>query len=343
MLFSKSISVALTLVTIVATSIVEASPLRVVKGPVACSVDSSISADALSSNAVNAYIPVNERFSFYTDAVAGQLVEHETALVEKRASLSGGYNDWGCIPNTIRPRPIVLVHGLFATGEANWVYMGPRLAQAGYCVYAITYGAKSQVPFIAATDKMENGAAQLSAYINKVLAATKATKVDLVGHSEGSLMPRYYLKFLGGAAKVAKFTAFGSIVYGTSPDSTHKFFSTLGLYDEFKKSIDPICQACFQLLVGSDFLNNLNAGGVTVPGVKYQFIVSKFDEVVTPYTNGFIRDNNPNVHNVVLQDLCPFDRAGHILQMLDPIVFRKIDAFFTPSASQTINCLSALT
>jgi hypothetical protein len=65
--------------------------------------------------------------------------------------------------------------------------------------------------------------------------------------------------------------------------------------------------SCFQFLVGSDFLNNLNAGGDTVPGVQYQFIASKYDEVVTPYTNGFLRDNSPAVKNIVLQDLCSLD------------------------------------
>ncbi|KAF9097573.1 hypothetical protein BGX29_008489 [Mortierella sp. GBA35] len=107
--------------------------------------------------------------------------------------------------------------------------------------------------------------------------------------------------------------------------------------------IDPVCLACFQFLEGSTFLNNLNAGGDTVPGIEYQFIASKYDEVVTPYTNGFLRDNNPKVKNVVLQDLCSLDVSEHALQMLDPIVFRKIDAFLTPAASQTVNCLSALT
>jgi triacylglycerol esterase/lipase EstA (alpha/beta hydrolase family) len=51
---------------------------------------------------------------------------------------------------------------------------------------------------------MENSAAQLSDFVDKVLLATNSTKVDLVGHSQGSLMPRYYLKFLGGQNKVGK-------------------------------------------------------------------------------------------------------------------------------------------
>jgi triacylglycerol esterase/lipase EstA (alpha/beta hydrolase family) len=84
--------------------------------------------------------------------------------------------------------------------------MGPRLKDAGYCVYSLTYGTLPGIYFIAGLDKIENSAAQLSTFIDKVLASTKASQVDLVGHSQGSLMPRYYLKFLGGASKVSTFT-----------------------------------------------------------------------------------------------------------------------------------------
>ncbi|KAG0354416.1 hypothetical protein BGX24_006917 [Mortierella sp. AD032] len=221
--------------------------------------------------------------------------------------------------------------------------MGPRLQEAGYCVYSFTYGSLPNIPYLAGLDKIENSATQLSAFVDKVLAATKVPKVDIVGHSQGTLMPRYYLKFLGGAAKVSKIAGFGSIAYGTTLLNIVPFLTSLGLYDVIKKVIDPVCLSCFQFLENSAFLQNLNAGGDTVPGVQYQFIASKFDQVVTPYTNGFLRDNNPLVKNVVLQDLCPLDLSEHALQMLDPIVFRKIDAFLTPAATQKVDCLSAFT
>ncbi|KAH7060136.1 secreted lipase [Linnemannia elongata] len=329
MLFSKTISaaVAIALATI-ATSFVEASPVRIPEGLVARSVES-----AATDASAAAYVPLSER-----TWTAEEIEEHHQWI--KRSS--SGINDWNCVPAAGK-RPVVLVHGLIATKDDNWIYMGPRLQAAGYCVYSLTYGSLPGIYLIAGLDKMENGAAQLSAFVDKVLAATKASQVDLVGHSQGSLMPRYYLKFLGGAAKVNKFTAFGTIAYGTTLDGVAPFLISLGLYDPIKKILDPVCKSCFQFLQGSDFLNNLNAGGDTVPGVQYQFIASKYDEVVTPYTNGFLRDNNPAVKNIVLQDLCSLDTSSeHALQMLDPIVFHKINAFLSPSAPQTVNCLSAL-
>ena len=63
---------------------------------------------------------------------------------------------------------------------------------AGYCVFALNYG---DVFGIA---PMEDSAGQLATFVDGVLAATGAAKVDIVGHSEGGLMPRWYLRFLGG-------------------------------------------------------------------------------------------------------------------------------------------------
>lgn len=74
-------------------------------------------------------------------------------------------------------------------------------------------------------------------------------------------MPRYYLKNLGGASKVSKFAAFGTIAYGTTLLGIAPFLTGLGLYDPIKKIVDPICKSCFQFLAGSPFLTELNKGG----------------------------------------------------------------------------------
>ncbi|KAF9951348.1 hypothetical protein BGZ72_007121 [Mortierella alpina] len=269
MLFPKTfpIAVAAALVAI-ASSFVEATPISV--------------------DAVSEYVPLSKR-TYTTEEI-------ETyERFQKRSS--AGFNDWSCKTSLAHPRPLILVHGLIGNGWDNWLYMAPRFVAKGYCVFSLTYGRLNEAPLFAGLDKMENSAEQLSAFVDKVLAATNSTKVNLVGHSQGSLMPRV---------------------------------------------IDPACLSCYQFLENSPFLQNLNAGGDTVPGVSYKFIVSKVDKVVTPYTNGLLRDTNPLVKNVVLQSLCPTDVSEHVLQMTDPIVFNEINAFLDPKALQIVNCLSAM-
>ncbi|KAG0237997.1 hypothetical protein BGW41_008262 [Actinomortierella wolfii] len=278
------------------------------------------------------YIPLSERVFTPEDYAA-----HEA--LQKRLDLPG-VNDWSCKPKPGQP-PVVLVHGLLGNGWDNWLFLAPRFVKKGYCVFSLTYGRYQNIPLFAGLDKMENSAQQLSEFIDKVLKATGSTQVDLVGHSQGSLMPRYYLKNLGGAPKVRKYAAFASIVHGTTLSGLAPFLTSLGLYDPIKGLVDPLCLSCFQFLENSDFLKALNAGGDTVPGVEYRYIISKTDVVVTPYTNGRLRDNNPKAKTFTLQDWCPLDLNGHVLMMQDGIVFSAIHAFLTPTAPQTIDCFSA--
>src|SRR5215208_862213 len=115
-----------------------------------------------------------------------------------------GANDWTCQPSAAHPRPVVLVHGTFADMSNSWQALSPLLHNRGYCVFALNYGSYngSGALGIYGTGDIRQSAAQLSSFVDQVLAATGAAEVDLVGHSQGGMMPRYYLKYLGGAAKV---------------------------------------------------------------------------------------------------------------------------------------------
>ncbi|MGH8922798.1 MAG: esterase/lipase family protein, partial [Actinomycetes bacterium] len=113
-----------------------------------------------------------------------------------------GSNDWTCRPSSAHPNPVVLVHGLLASKSVNWQTMSPLLANAGYCVYALTYGRVTPVPPLdrfGGLTVMERSAEELAAFVDRVRDATGAERIDLVGHSEGTLMPQYWLQFLGGA------------------------------------------------------------------------------------------------------------------------------------------------
>src|SRR5690242_3355769 len=57
-----------------------------------------------------------------------------------------GANDFTCRPSAAHPNPVVLVHGLGANMAANWGVFSPALASAGYCVFALNYGRRTDVP-----------------------------------------------------------------------------------------------------------------------------------------------------------------------------------------------------
>lgn len=192
--------------------------------------------------------------------------------------------------------PVVLVHGYGGSivGDVssyiNWLYIYEKLQSEGFDVRRISLSD-------AGLQDVKVSAAELSSFVDNVLAETGAAKVDIVCHSEGGLVARYYTKNLGGAAKVDDLVTISTPHRGTTV-----------------ASIGP-GEAARQMEVGSDFLKELNAGE-TLPGdVEYTAIFSHGDEIVVPGRNGFF-DGAININYVV------FGHAG-ILFHPDPYQVMK--------------------
>lgn len=243
-----------------------------------------------------------------------------------------GANDWSCRPSAAHPRPVVLVHGTFGNMTDSWNALSPLLKNSGYCVYAFNYGGMF-LNQIAGYEDIPTSAGQLASFVDRVLSSTGAAKVDVVGHSQGGMMPRYYLKNLGGGAKV------GSLV-GLSPSSHGTTLNGLtALLDYFPWADDAaglVCKACQQQVRGSDFMTALNSGGDTVAGVKYTVIETVYDEVVTPYSSEFL--SGPNVTNILLQDSCWVDYAEHLAVIYDHIALRYVLNALDPAHAQSPVC-----
>ena len=127
-------------------------------------------------------------------------------------------------------------------------------------------------------------------------------------------MPRYYIKNLGGAAKVNTLVGLAPSNHGTTLDGLF----TLASYFPGSNPTLTDCPACQQQEAGSTFITSLNAGGETNPGVNYTVIESANDEVVTPYTSAFLAPG-PNVTNIQLQSQCPLDQGEHLSMPYDHI------------------------
>jgi len=251
---------------------------------------------------------------------------------------SSGWNDYSCKPSADHPRPVVLVHGTLANSVDNWLALAPYLEDRGYCVFSFDYGQLSGVPVFYGLGPIDKSAEQLSAHVDKVLAATGAAKVDLVGHSQGGMMPRYYLKFLGGAAKVNALVGIAPDNHGTDLDG---FTKLLPYFPGAADLISASTPGLADQIVGSAFLTKLNAGGDTVPGVHYTVIATKYDEVVTPYSSQFL--SGSDVHNVLLQNLCSVDLSEHaLIGLTDRVAFHETANALDPAHATATTCASAL-
>ncbi|GGU85008.1 lipase [Streptomyces albospinus] len=252
-------------------------------------------------------------------------------------TVTSGWNNFSCKPSAAHPRPVVLVHGTFGNATDNWLGLAPYLVDRGYCVFSLDYGQLPGVPAFYGLGPVDASARQLATYVDQVLAATGAPKVDLVGHSQGGMMSRVYLKFHGGADKVNTLVGLAPDNHGTTLDGLTRL---LNLFPGAKQYIDTFTPGLTDQAVGSDILNRLNADGDTLPGIHYTVIATKYDEVVTPYTSGYL--NGPDVHNVLLQDLCPVDLSEHVaIGTVDRVAFHETANALDPAHATPTTCASA--
>ncbi|MFD7710606.1 esterase/lipase family protein [Streptomyces sp. NPDC059786] len=230
-----------------------------------------------------------------------------------------GIDDWSARPDEEHPRPVVLVHGTFGNAETYWLVTAPILAAAGYSVFRADYGADPRIPVFHGLTSMEKSAQELAAFVDQVLAATGAKQVDMIGHSQGGMLPRYYLKFLGGAKKVHHLIGLSPNNHGTT---AHGMTALMKQYPITLELTDVVSPACTEQHKDSAFMTKLNEGGDTVPGVKYTVIATKYDEVVTPYTSCWLKGTD--VRNVLLQDVCPTDLSMHGTIVYSPYAMREV-------------------
>ncbi|MEU0343056.1 alpha/beta fold hydrolase [Streptomyces bobili] len=260
------------------------------------------------------------------------------ASASAASASSSGWNDYSCKPSAAHPRPVVLVHGTLGNSVDNWLGLAPYLKHRGYCVFSLDYGQLPGVPFFHALGPIDKSAEQLSAYVDKVLAATGTTEADVVGHSQGGMMPRYYLKFLGGAAKVNALVGIAPNNHGTTLAGLTNLLPFFPGAEDLLTAATP---ALAQQIVGSEFMTKLNAGGDTVPGVRYTVIATRYDEVVTPHRTQYL--SGANVRNILIQDLCPLDLSEHaLLGLTDRIAFHEVANALDPARATATTCASVL-
>lgn len=214
--------------------------------------------------------------------------------------------------------PVLVSAGLSSPGFSVDL-LAARLRADGFTVYTL-----DPLPGFGFGD-IGASANAVASKVAQIKAATGAAKVDLVGHSEGGLVNRYYLKFLGGTQHVGRYVSLGSPQHGTALANLGVFFADcLGVV------------ACQQMAIGSSFLANLNSGDETPGSVAYTAIATTQDELVQPYGNAFLQDGATNVK---FQSHCWFRVVGHLGLIIDGAVYGLVRSALQGKSPST-NCFA---
>ncbi|GAA3963606.1 esterase/lipase family protein [Gordonia caeni] len=228
-------------------------------------------------------------------------------------------NQWDSPLNPEHPIPVILVHGTAGGGQTNWGTYVPLLTEAGYSVFTLTYGAVEHsnwpISALGGMRRIEVSAAEFGAFVEQVLEATGAEQVDVVGHSQGTLVPNYWAKFLGGEGKIRKYISLAPLWEGSAAlDGTKHAMATLRTRLGIDPSLVVPCEALPQMMDGSPFIKKMNSGGSPyLPGIEYTNISTMHDELVRPYTSGQVPGpEGTTVHNIVVQDGCAKDLSDHL-------------------------------
>ncbi|KAF9548066.1 hypothetical protein EC957_007349 [Mortierella hygrophila] len=248
-----------------------------------------------------------------------------------------GLNNYACKLTPAHPRPLLLVHGTTLTVD-SWSTWAPILIKKGYCVFGQTYGKYKNVPLLGGIAPIEDNAQEVANFANEVLTRMNATQLDYIGHSQGGILGRYWIKYLDGAGKINRMIGVSPIQHGTTLDGITTFASALHLLNPAQPLFDAVAPALYQMIVGSPFMQKLNAGGDTSPGVIQSNLATRYDEVVTPWETCY--QDAPGVTNTLLQDLCLLALNEHITIINSKIALRWALNQLDPSTAKTANCLS---
>ena len=155
--------------------------------------------------------------------------------------------------------PILFVHG-WSESASLWNTMIANFEKNGYAkseLSAYSYNTGTSNKTLAETE--------VKSRVETLLKNNpSATKVDIIAHSMGSLNTRWYIKFVGGEAKVDDWVSLGGPNHGT--ETANACFQT----------------SCVEMRVGSKFLSELNAGDETPGTVNYGTWWSPCDEIINP-------------------------------------------------------------
>jgi pimeloyl-ACP methyl ester carboxylesterase len=192
--------------------------------------------------------------------------------------------------------PVLLIHGFLGTRGSMYM-LERRLVESGFVVVSFNIGTLN-------VRDIRRSAFLIHRKIERVLAQTPFQKIDIIGHSMGGLIGLYYVKKLGGHARVRRLVMMGAPVRGTWMALAG--VATLGLWST----------SSWQLLPRSRFLDEL-AQGPLPPEVEVFTLAAARDWVVPLKTTrlpGSTAVTVPLGHSSLVVSDDVYRRLTHILR-----------------------------
>ncbi len=204
-----------------------------------------------------------------------------------------------------RERPMLLVHGFLATPRV----LGPlqaRLRRFGYCAHRIDLGGL----FGFNTQPVDELARRVADRVEQLVSDHRCEHIDIVGHSEGGLIARYYVQKLDGARRVRHLVTLGAPHRGTPwAYSGHL--------------VGRLLPSLRQMAPGSAFLRDL-ADDPFPASVRLTSIYSRRDSICPPSACRLEVHGAPHLQNVEVT------HGGHVELVLSArvcsIIGRELDS-----------------
>lgn len=196
-------------------------------------------------------------------------------------------------------RPIILCHG-YMHNKSAFLLMARRLRRAGRNnVLAINFGPPSE--------EAPHFARRLVEAVNSALVYSGCEKVDLIGHSMGGLVVRYYVEKLDGAPSVNRAITLGAPNRGTKT-------AALGLF-----------RSAGQFRPTSSLIKGFEEQTGGADQARMVSIWSDFDSVVLPPENARLPEP---YENVMIRGV------GHVALLYSGRVFEKIKSVLETGSPQ---------
>jgi triacylglycerol esterase/lipase EstA (alpha/beta hydrolase family) len=193
----------------------------------------------------------------------------------------------GLLPEPRRKRPVILLHG-FALNRTQWLWMGSRLARRGLGpLYGATYFSFQSI---------RRSARGLAIFVEEIRQREQVEHVDIVAHSMGGLVARYYIERMEGARRVGRLVTLGSPHRGTA-------LSRLLLL---------LIPGTRDLAITSALYTELSS---CAPEVEYTTIWSRADAIIVPPESASLA---PAAFEWVFEDL------GHLSLVFSPRVIEAV-------------------